>query len=155
MSAEDLIELSISRHIAAPPATVWKVMTERMEEWWCPEPWRMEIIAWDFRPGGRSAMVMKGPEGEEFPSEGIFLEVSPGRRFVSTDAITADLLPQEPFMIGFWEIEPEDGGTRYTGRARHWTEDGKKRHEEMGFADGWTKVADQLAALCEEMTATA
>ncbi|MEM8878328.1 MAG: hypothetical protein AAGD23_10715, partial [Pseudomonadota bacterium] len=29
------------------------------------------VIEWDFRPGGRSAMVMKGPEGEEFPGDGI------------------------------------------------------------------------------------
>ncbi|MGP1283581.1 MAG: SRPBCC family protein [Parasphingopyxis sp.] len=151
MTTEQPIELSVTRHIAAPVETVWKIMTERMEEWWCPKPWRMEIIEWDFRPGGRTAMVMKGPDGEEFPGDGIFLDVTPNRRFASTDAITASLVPQEPFMIGIWEIEPEDGGTRYTGRARHWTEDGKKRHEEMGFEEGWNTVADQLATLCEKM----
>ena len=37
-------ELSISRLIAAPTETVWKIMTERLSEWWCPKPWTTEIV---------------------------------------------------------------------------------------------------------------
>ncbi|MEZ4289066.1 MAG: hypothetical protein R3E53_00485 [Myxococcota bacterium] len=29
--------LSVERYIAAPPDTVWKIMTERLAEWWLPE----------------------------------------------------------------------------------------------------------------------
>ena len=36
-------ELSITRTIAAPPAKVWDIMTNRIEEWWCPKPWRAEF----------------------------------------------------------------------------------------------------------------
>ena len=52
-------------------------------------------------------------------------------------------------MIGFWEIEPEGSGTRYTARARHWTDEAKAQHEAMGFEAGWGACADQLKALCE------
>ncbi len=142
-------ELSVSRYIAAPPATVWHVMTERQAEWWCPLPWRAEIIEQNWRAGGRSAMVMKGPEGEEHPHDGVFLEVTPGVRFVTTDGLRAGWLPAENFMIGCWEIAPECDGTRYTAWSRHWDEASAKRHEEMGFADGWGVCADQLVALCE------
>jgi uncharacterized protein YndB with AHSA1/START domain len=72
-----------------------------------------------------------------------------GRRFAFTDAIVGDLEPAGPFMIGVWEIEPEGSGTRYTAKARHWTEADSKRHEEMGFEEGWGACADQLKALCE------
>jgi hypothetical protein len=30
------------------------------------------------------------------PQEGVLLEVTPGVRFVSTDAVTADMQPQDP-----------------------------------------------------------
>lgn len=99
-------ELSVETHIAAPPEAVWKLMTERMTEWWCPKPWYTEIVEQNWHAGGRSAMVMKGPEGEAHPVEGIFLEVTPGVRFVTTDAVTADMRPAGPFMIGIWEIQP-------------------------------------------------
>ena len=42
--------------------------------------------------------------------------------------------------------------TRYTARARHWTDEAKKQHEEMGFEPGWGACADQLKALCEAGT---
>ena len=88
-------------------------------------------------------------DGEVHTHGGIYLAYDEGRRFVSTDAIQGDFEPHEPFMIGIWEIAPEGVGTRYTARARHWTEDAKRRHEEMGFAEGWGVCADQLKALCE------
>ncbi len=142
-------ELSVTRHIAAPPEKVWPVITGRIAEWWCPKPWRTEIIEQDWRAGGRSAMVMKGPDGEEHVLEGLFLEVTPGRRFATTDAVRAGLTPAEPFMIGIWEIEADGEGTRYTARARHWSEEAMQRHRDMGFAEGWSACADQLAELCE------
>lgn len=142
-------ELSVTRLIKAPPAVVWDVMVNRTGEWWCPTPWRAEVIHWDRRPGGRCAMVMYGPDGEEMPQEGIFLDWQEGRRFASTDAVQGDLEPAGPFMIGIWEIAPEADGTRYTARARHWSEETMKRHEQMGFTQGWGAVTDQLAALCE------
>lgn len=143
------LELSVTRTIAAPPATVWQVMTDRMEDWWCPKPWRTEIIGNDFRPGGFNRFVMHGPAGERHESGGVWLEIVPGRRMVSTDAFGADWTPQTPFMVGFWEIAPEGDGTRYTARARHWSEEAHRQHQDMGFEAGWAAVADQLAELAE------
>jgi len=142
-------ELKITRHISAPTNRVWDVLANRQEEWWCPKPWTIELIAQERRAGGRSAMIMRGPNGEEMPQEGIVLAWGEGRRIVTTDALNAAFEPTGPFMVGFWEIEPDGDGTLYTGRARHWTEEARKQHEEMGFHAGWTAVADQLAALCE------
>ena len=142
-------ELTVTRHIEADPARVWDALVNRQEEWWCPAPWRTEVVAQERRAGGRSAMIMHGPDGEEMPQEGIFLEWTEGKRFVTTDAVTADFEPADPFMVGIWEIEPEGSGTRYTARARHWSEEARKQHEEMGFIEGWKACADQLAAICE------
>lgn len=143
-------ELRITRFIDAPPETVWDIMVNRQEEWWCPRPWRAEIDFQERRAGGRCDMTFFGPDGEVMPQNGIYLAFDEGRRFVTTDAATGEFEPATPFMIGFWEIEPEGGGTRYTARARHWTEEARKQHEEMGFEQGWMACADQLAELAEE-----
>jgi uncharacterized protein YndB with AHSA1/START domain len=151
-TAENGWTLSVTRHIAAPPEVVWKIMTERTAEWWCPRPWRTEIVAQEWRTGGRTVTIMHGPNGETSGGEGIFLEVTPNQRFVFTDAvIKADgrWMPQPAFMIGGFEVSAEKGGTRYLAWARHWDEETCKRHEEMGFIGGWQAVADQLATLAE------
>jgi uncharacterized protein YndB with AHSA1/START domain len=142
-------ELSVERYIDAPPETVFKVWTERLEEWWCPKPWTTEVIEQDLRPGGRSAMVMHGPTGEEERLEGVILEVVPNQRIVFTNAFTAGWIPQTPFMVGFFEFTAEGNGTRYRAGSRHWDEAAHRQHEQMGFTEGWGKVADQLAGLAE------
>jgi uncharacterized protein YndB with AHSA1/START domain len=145
----DAKELSVTRFIAAPPAKVWDVMVNRQEEWWCPKPWRAEIDEADRRPMGVCNMTFYGPDGEKSPQNGVYLAFDEGKRFVTTDAFTPDFEPKGPFMIGIWEIEPEGDGTRYSARARHWSEDAAKQHEDMGFIEGWGICADQLVALCE------
>lgn len=143
-------ELAIERYIDAAPERVWQVMTTRIEEWWCPKPWRAEVIEQDWRPGGRSAMVMHGPNGEMSPGEGVFLEVVPGTRFVFTDAFTVGWKPQAPFMVGFFELSPQGSGTHYRAGARHWDAEKYEQHKAMGFEAGWRAAAGQLAALVEQ-----
>ncbi|MCC7393436.1 MAG: SRPBCC domain-containing protein [Sphingomonadaceae bacterium] len=149
MTSNDTQELSVEIYIDAPTDHVWTLMTEHQEKWWCPKPWRVEVVEQDWRAGGRAAMTMFGPNGETNPIEGIFLEVIAGRRFVTTDAITADMQPAGPFMIGIWEITPEGAGTRYRASARHWDAAARERHREMGFEAGWMACAEQLKALAE------
>lgn len=148
-------ELSVERRIAAPPGKVWRIMTERLPEWWCPKPWRTEVNAIEWRAGGTFDMVMRGPEpGDESPIRGLLLEVTPGRRFVFTDALTAGWLPSAGgfMMVGCFEIGPDPSDatiTRLRAWSRHWSEASMKSHAEMGFDEGWGVVAAQLAALAE------
>ena len=43
-------------------------------------------------------------------------------------------------------LEPRGSGTLYTAIAMHRDEAGRKKHEEMGFHEGWGQVLDQLVA---------
>jgi len=145
-------ELTVTEYIECPPDKVWDILANRQEEWWCPTPWRVEINHQDRRAGGRCAMTMFGPNGEVMPNEGIYLEYTEGKRYVVTDAFSladGEYEPTGPFMLGIWGIEPEGSGTRFTGRARHWTAEARDQHEKMGFSEGWGLVAKQLKALCE------
>lgn len=148
-------ELTLERRLAAPPAAVWRCWTEPalLTRWFTPAPWRTVSAEIDPRPGGRFATVMRSPEGEDYPNDGIVLEAVPGRRLVFTDAYTAGWRPTEkPFFTGVVEFaEDGAGGTVYVAHARHWTEEDRKRHEEMGFHPGWNAAADQLEALAKTL----
>ena len=110
------------------------------------------MIEQDFRAGGRSAVVMTGPNGETSEGDGVFLEVTPNERIAFTDAFKVGWVPQGPFMVGVCTFEDAgEGKTRYTVTARHWTEEAMKQHQEMGFEAGWGQVIDQLAEIAQEM----
>lgn len=147
-------ELVLTRHIDAPPEALFRAWTEPalMKQWFAPAPWTTPVVEADVRPGGSSLIVMRSPEGDEFPSRGVYLEVVPNRRLVFTDAYTTAWEPAEkPFFTGIVSFEPEGAGTRYTARALHWTAADRDAHEKMGFHEGWGRCADQLAALAARL----
>ncbi|MBV9842116.1 MAG: SRPBCC domain-containing protein [Sphingomonadaceae bacterium] len=147
------LELSVTRYIDAPREQAWRAWIDRLTDWWAPKPWTTEIVEHDMRPGGRSALVMRGPDANgnasESAMEGVFLEVDPARRVVFTNAFKAGWIPQDPFMIGLFGFADEGSGTRYTAAARHWTEEAYRQHLAMGFDQGWNVVADQFKAIAE------
>jgi uncharacterized protein YndB with AHSA1/START domain len=145
-------ELSIERLIDAPVDAVWKAYTDHLEEWFCPRPWTVEIVAQELRPGGRSALIMRGPNGEGGEvQDGVYLEVIPGRKLVFTDAFKPGWEPAGPFMVGSFEFEPEGDKTRYRATARHWTQEAMERHDAMGFQEGWGTVAAQLEEVAQRV----
>ena len=148
------LELRLSRHLAAPRMTVWRCWSEPelMKQWFTPRPWTTPVIETDFRPGGGSFILMRGPNGEEHENHGVYLEIDPGRRLVFTDAYRAGWLPSpKPFFTAILTFDDEGDGTRYTATARHWRLEDKTMHEEMGFHDGWGKATDQLEALAQKV----
>jgi uncharacterized protein YndB with AHSA1/START domain len=88
----------------------------------------------DLRPGGIFRFVKRSPEGQEFDNAGFFLEVVPQKRLIWTDALLPGYRPSaNPFFTAIVEIEPSGKGTHYIATAIHRDEDGRKKHEEMGF----------------------
>ncbi|AMN40046.1 SRPBCC family protein [Rhodoplanes sp. Z2-YC6860] len=145
-------ELVLERIIDAPREKVFKAWTdpEMMKQWFVPKPWTTSHIETDVRPGGSSVVVMRSPEGQEFPNRGVYLEVVPNERLVFTDAYTQAWEPSDkPFMTVVLTFEDLGGRTKYTAVCKHWNEADRAQHEQMGFHQGWGTVAEQLAALVE------
>jgi uncharacterized protein YndB with AHSA1/START domain len=143
-------ELVLERMFDAPREKVYRAWTEPMlvKQWFAPLPWTTPGAALDVRPGGRTEIVMRDPDGKDYPSAGVYLEVVENEKLVFTDAFTAAWHPAEkPFMVAIITFEDVGGRTRYTARVRHWSADDRKAHEEMGFHAGWGQCADQLAEL--------
>lgn len=147
-------ELVLTRLLDAPREKLFRCWTENdlLKQWFVPAPWSIAKADVDVRPGGRSFIVMADPEGKEYPNQGVYLEVVKNEKIVFTDAFTEAWTPSEkPFFTGIITFADEGGKTRYTARARHWTEADKKSHEEMGFHEGWGKCAEQLEALARTL----
>lgn len=147
-------ELMLTRLIDAPRQTLYRCWTEPdlIKQWFTPRPWTTPVVEVDVRTGGRSYMLFRGPDGEEFPNRGVYLDIVPNERLVFTDAYTEAWAPSaKPFMTGIISFADEGGKTRYTAVARHWTEEDRAQHEKMGFHDGWGKATDQLEALARSL----
>jgi uncharacterized protein YndB with AHSA1/START domain len=143
-------ELTLVRVIDASREKPYRAWTEPdlLKQWFTPRPWPVSLAQTDVRAGGASLIVVRSPEGEEFPNRGVYLEVVPNQRLVFTDAYTEAWLPSEkPFMTAILTFEDLDGRTRYSARVRHWTVADREAHERMGFHEGWAKATDQLAEL--------
>lgn len=143
-------ELSLTRLIDAPRASIYRCWTEPalLKQWFAPKPFTTAVAELDVRVGGSSTVTMRGPDGTEYPANGVYLEVVPNQRLVSTDAFTRAWEPSaKPFLTIIIDLADEAGKTRYTARARHWSVEDRKEHEKMGFHEGWGICTDQLAAL--------
>ncbi|MGE0387652.1 MAG: SRPBCC family protein [Gammaproteobacteria bacterium] len=143
-------ELVLTRLIDAPREKVFRAWTEPelLKQWFTPRPWTTPVVEIDLRPGGSNYILMRGPDGEEFPNHGVYLEVVRNERLVLTDAYTRAWEPSaKPFMTVVLTFEDAGGRTRYTARVLHWSVADRQEHEKMGFHDGWGKATDQLEAL--------
>ncbi len=144
-------ELTLTRLLDAPADKLFRCWTEPalIKQWFAPRPYTTPFAAVDLRPGGASNVTMQSPDGQEIPCPGQYLEVVANRKLVFSDAFTGDWAPRDgaPFMVATVTFEPEGTKTRYTAVARHWSEADRKKHEEMGFHQGWGQCADQLEAL--------
>lgn len=146
-----MYELSITRETHVSPEKLYAGWTtpELYPKWFCPKPWYVSDVKMDLRPGGMDEKTFNGPNGEKFINRGVYLEVVPNKKLVFTDVFTDDWQPNPDFMfVAVITLEPlPNGGTRYTARVRHWTQEAMDKHAAMGFHDGWNKAFDQLVEL--------
>lgn len=143
-------DLILTRMIDAPREKVFRAWTEPelLKQWFAPSPWTTPKVETDVRVGGSSLIVMRSPDGKEFPNRGVYLEVVKNQRLVFTDAFGKAWEPSgKPFMTVILTFEDLDGKTKYTARVRHWTLADREAHEKMGFHAGWPICAEQLATL--------
>lgn len=142
-------ELVVTRDIAATPARLYQAWTTQLSDWWGPHGMTTPYCEMDLRPGGVFRTVMRAPDGTEYPTEGVFLEVVKNERIVFTDAFASGWMPApDIFFTAITTFEPlANGNTRYSARALHWTKTSRAKHEHMGFHYVWGESVERLAAL--------
>jgi uncharacterized protein YndB with AHSA1/START domain len=155
------LDLVLERVVDVPRELVWAAWTtpEHLKKWFTPAPWTTVDCEIDLRPGGIFRTVMRSPEGQDFPHAGCYLEVVPNEKLVWTSALGPGYRPiiktagtetcDEIYFTAIITLEAQGNATKYKAVAVHGDEASTRKHEQMGFHEGWGKVLDQLVALAK------
>jgi len=148
------LDLTISRVIKAPRSVIWSAWTSpwSFEQWWVPAPAKCKVLEMDLHPGGSFETQISEDGGEFVPHLSVcFPEIVDGERIAFTNALLGGWRPAEhPFMTAIITLQEHPLGTEYVAHVMHKNQADRAMHEEMGFADGWGTVAEQLANLAEQ-----
>jgi len=154
MKIDPKLDLVFERTTSLTPEQIWKGWTDpqTLMKWFCPRPWKVVDCKIDLHPGGQFYTLMQSPEGKSFPNYGIYLEVIENKKLVITNALAEGFrplnCPQDGFLntmtLLFTKVEK---GTQYKAVVSHSDIEGYKKHEMMGFQEGWGKAFDQLTKL--------
>jgi predicted lactoylglutathione lyase/uncharacterized protein YndB with AHSA1/START domain len=137
-------EIVIERVFDAPRKLVWDVWTQpkHITRWSGPRGYSVRVVSLDFRAGGKWDYRMVAPDGQEFPMNGVFLEVIPMEKIVTTDDFGEGVeervkvpLPKGVVVtVTFADAGPK---TKLTLRIVHATPEEKAKHAAMGVVAGW------------------
>jgi uncharacterized protein YndB with AHSA1/START domain len=105
-------EITITRIVDAPRALVFAAWTDpkRLQEWWGPKGFTNPVCEWDARPGGALTIVMRAPDGADYPMKGVFQEVVALERISFTN-IALDTAGNT-LLEGFTTVTFADEGAR-------------------------------------------
>jgi uncharacterized protein YndB with AHSA1/START domain len=84
MAEQDAREITLTKMLDAPVDLVFAAWTdaEHLARWWGPEGFTVPSVESDAREGGTFTIVMRAPDGADFPMTGTYLEFDPPRRLV-------------------------------------------------------------------------
>ena len=147
-------EIVITRVFNARRELVFKAWTDpkHVVQWWGPKGFTTRVTELDLRPGGKWRYVMIGPDGTEYPAKGVFREIVPLERIVTSDefdegfekVMNADL-PRG--MVTTAVFEDLGSNTKLTLRIMHESTEDRRKHEKMGVIEGWNSSFDCLDEL--------
>ncbi len=163
MAATDR-DFVLSRTFDAPRERVFEAWTDskQVAQWWGPKGFTNPVCEMDVRPGGRYRIVMRSPEGEEYPIVGEFLEiVKPSRLVMTMDArehppeFFAQLDAARPAEAKGKPFRPRTtvlfddhfGKTTVTVIQRFESAGDVEANKKLGAAEGWGGSFDKLDAL--------
>lgn len=139
------LTVTMKRTFKAPLALVWQAWTqaEHIAKWWSPKGITTEVLAHDFRVGGKWKYKMPMPNGMDFIAVGEYLEIVELQKIVSK----ADFKPMTEGVEMHALFKADGNETKFSFHIVHPTEAYKIQQEQMGILNGWGSVFDRLEEL--------
>lgn len=131
-------ELRMSRVFDAPRRLVFEAWSkaEYVSRWFTPAPLTTPSCEVDFRPGGVFRLVMRMPNGTDYPMDATFTEIVPDERIVFVAKIHGDLDIHTTVTLS------EHGGKTTLDVLQVYSHPSDATR---GAKAGWTATLDQLA----------
>jgi uncharacterized protein YndB with AHSA1/START domain len=141
-------EVVITRVFDASRKLVWKAWTDpkHLVQWWGPKGFTNPVCEWDAKPGKAIYVVMRAPNGTDYPMGGVFREVVEPERLIFTSGALDEkghMLFELLHTITFAE---RGGKTTLTVRAQVVKSTAKAAQYLAGYEAGMTQSLERLAA---------
>ena len=143
-------EIVITRVVAAPRRLVFAAYTnpENLPHWMLgPEGWTMPVCEIDLRPGGAWHFVWRRSEGTEMGMRGVYKEVTPPERLVSTESWGGDW----PETLNTLILSEEGGKTTITQTVLYPSKEARDAALKTGMKEGVSESFDRLAEYLRTM----
>jgi uncharacterized protein YndB with AHSA1/START domain len=143
-------EIAMSRVFDAPRRLVWEAHTNptHVSQWLLGPPgWTMPVREIDLRPGGTWRFVWRKSKGEEMEMQGVYREVKPPERLVSTERWG----PEWPETINTLVLTEKDGRTTLTQTVLYPSKEARDAALKTGMKDGANQSYDRLEAHVRSM----
>jgi len=134
--------LTIKKTFDAPVKLVWDAWTEadQIIQWWAPQGMKINVVEHNFKVGGKWKFSMPMPNGDEFVSEGTYLEIVEHQKIVTS----ADFKPMTENVELHVTFSADGDKTNFEFSVLHETEDYAKAQEKMGFYNGWGSALNRM-----------
>lgn len=159
--------IHLSRDFPATREGVFRAWTEPhlLADWWGRHDFTNPVCEIDARSGGTYCIVMRSPDGIDYPLHGIVREVQPPSQLTLTldlsqypqawrDLISSDLSEADTALVNTHElgVHLTDSGTRLDLHIRFPSHGLRDAFLRCGILDGWNEGFDSLTALLPQLT---
>ena len=138
-------EIVVTRVVAAPRRLVFAAYTnpEHVPHWMLgPGGWSMPVCEIDLRPGGAWRFVWRHTDGSEMSMSGVYKEIVPPERLVSTESWGGEW----PETLNTLILLEQDGKTTISQRVLYASKDARDAALKTGMQEGMTQSFERLAA---------
>jgi uncharacterized protein YndB with AHSA1/START domain len=136
-------ELVATRVVDAPRRLAWQAWTSpaHLPHWMLgPEGWTMPVCEIELRPGGGWRFVWRQPDGATMEMRGVYREVVPPERLVTTESWGGDW----PETLNTLVLTEEHGTTTMTCTVLYPSKQARDAALATGMKDGWAASYDRL-----------
>ena len=139
-------QILITREFDAPKHLVYKAWTtpELVKRWWSANRGEVTIAEIDLRVGGMWRYVMIADGGMEVGFHGVYREIVPNERIVSTEVYEGIPDAEEHAALDTLTLTEVDGRTTLTILVEHPTKEGRDAHINSGMEAGMQDAMDLL-----------
>ncbi len=136
-------EIEMTRVFNAPCEMVFEALTkpELLQRWMGPRGWSLVVSEIDLRVGGRWRSVLRSPDGKEMGMSGVYRELDPPHRIVSTEAY--DDLPGE--TVNTLVLREQNGKTTFTCTVLYPSKEVRDAVIAAGMESGAAECYDKLS----------